>query len=388
MLRHSLTGLSMQSNKKIFYLINTFSVGGAENHLLTLVTALVKLQIFEVHVAFFDEASYSAKSLKCEFSSLQGVTLHNVGNISRFRVPNLLKLFAILRRVKPDIIHTLLFKADLFGFGVGKLLGVRRFVCTINDNEIFAHHRNRNVFRIFEKLMNYVYSRYDAVIVISNAIAKTVNEKFPLVNTDKLKLIYYGTTIGVPKFDGRKYLLDKLGVDDSEFIIGCIGRIDKNKRQDLLISAFLKLPCESTSLALVGHDDYGLALNLKNGIAEHNKKAKIHLLGFDENIPEILNGLDLLVCCSTNEGLGLIVIEGMLSRVPIIVSNSGAYVELIDKSCGYIFSNGDPDSLAKAIQSFQDDKEVGVKIERAYNRAKENFTIEKMLEETVRVYSE
>lgn len=376
----------MSKVKKVLYIINTLSVGGAENHLLQVVKELNKSN-FSVTVCYFEEYARSAKSLVNSFVGIEGVKLNKIGVFPYTRIPNFIKLLSFLRNNKFDIIHTLLFKADLFGFFANRFTHKSKIICTINDHELFAHHRSRIIFFLFEKLMNKVYSCFDTLIVISKAIQQTVAIKFPSVPENKIKLIYYGIDQPKRHFAYDSYLKSKYGLSNDTKLIGCVGRIDYNKRQDLLIEAFLNANLKDCYLVLVGHDDYGLCNKLLSKISDCSLRDRIIYHGFDSNIADILKSLDLLVCCSENEGLGLIVIESMFMETLVLAANSGAYLELIEDSYnGLLFESGSATDLACKIKLALELPYSSKLVENGKNIAESNFTANSMIKNITKVY--
>ena len=335
--------------KKILFVVNTFSVGGVENHLLSVCRNLDK-DNFDIHVAFFREESDSADSLSPAFTAISNVTVHDLRIHSFFNVLSILRFFFFIRRNSFDVVQTLLFRADLLGILFSRLNRVPVIIASIHDASIFAHHRPKLFFSVAHFLMNYVYSLATNIIVISENIKSYFISTFPMPDIEKITIIYYGSDVPACTLP-TPTIRSHFGYSGSDIILGSIGRIDQNKGQDILVDAFINAYQHNNNLRLIiaGHDDYGFASQLKLRINESGLSDKINFLGFRSDVGNLFSLMDIFVIPSLNEGLGLVVIEAMLSGKPVIASNSGALPELVRPTTGLLFSMGSSRSLSDKI---------------------------------------
>ena len=83
--------------------------------------------------------------------------------------------------------------------------------------------------------------------------------------------------------------------------------------------------------------------------------------------------------------MGQVVVEAMLARVPVIVSDAGGLPEVVGKTC-CVVPRGEPEALAQAIE--QGLSEWRYDCSAAEQRARELFSVGRMVEKTLAVYSE
>ncbi|MBU2530407.1 MAG: glycosyltransferase, partial [Elusimicrobia bacterium] len=114
-----------------------------------------------------------------------------------------------------------------------------------------------------------------------------------------------------------------------------------------------------------------------------------HLIGYQNNSYQVLSALDLFVLSSKEEGLGSVLIDAMNAKLPIVATNAGGIMDIIeDKKNGLIAEKENPEALAKAQLNLMEDEDLRkILSEEAYKR-RINFSSEKMAAATVKIYEE
>lgn len=183
------------------------------------------------------------------------------------------ELYRLLRRINPDVVHTHFAKAsEIFS----------RLNIFLKFPHVATKHNPRKG-RIFNTLNN--------VIAVSEAVAKSVAHK-------NVQVIHNGI-----KREKVSYCKD-----NDVFTICAIGRLDKIKGFDLLISAVNELDFDF-HLNIVGDGDE--RNSLQQMITNMDLCEKVNLLGFRTDIPDLLAASDLQVMCSHSEGFSLAMIEAI-----------------------------------------------------------------------------
>lgn len=152
-----------------------------------------------------------------------------------------------------------------------------------------------------------IFNRVKNVIAVSKSVAKSIK--------NQSKVIYFGIK---PKILEPKR--------PEIFTISAIGRLDKIKGFDILIKEVAKLKFD---FRLNIYGDGKEKENLQNLINELNLQNRVKLLGFCENIPQILANSHLQVISSLKEGLGIVLIEGLLYSNITISSDIGDSMEIL-----------------------------------------------------------
>jgi len=125
-------------------------------------------------------------------------------------------------------------------------------------------------------------------------------------------------------------------------------------------------------------------------VQENGMDERVHFLGSRDDIPAILASLDLFVFSSLHEGGSppIAVIEAMLKRVPVIISDIAPHIEYSSKAdVSVLFKTGDETDLAVKVNSMLSDRDrMSRSAERAYTYANENFTAVARLERFRKLY--
>jgi glycosyltransferase involved in cell wall biosynthesis len=114
----------------------------------------------------------------------------------------------------------------------------------------------------------------------------------------------------------------------------------------------------------------------------------VRFLGARDDVPELLASFDVFAFPSLFEGLCLAVIEAQAAGVPVVATPVGGIREtVVDRETGLLVPTGDPPALAAAIRRLLEDRPAAEAMAaEARRRICERFSIERMLEETLRLY--
>jgi glycosyltransferase involved in cell wall biosynthesis len=143
---------------------------------------------------------------------------------------------------------------------------------------------------------------------------------------------------------------EALGVGAGEFVIGAVGRLEPQKRFDLLIDAFSRLHRERPHLRLLIAGDGSLRADLQARIDATGLAASARLTGHTEDVAGFHHALDLFVQSSDYEGTPNAVLEAMAFETPLVATSAGGTAELVtDGVHGLVLLPGDERALSSAI---------------------------------------
>lgn len=278
----------------------------------------------------------------------------------------LFKLNYALARLSPDIVHV---HNDKTMGMVLKRKGVK-YVGTV-------HCIGLNIPNIH---------KWDKIFAISNAVKEDIKQRY---NRDAT-IVYNG--VKPDSFEKKQNISDSGKI----FKIIQVGRLDHAvKGQDITINAVSRLR-EKYGIDNVSVDFFGSGPSLEwlqELVKECNLENCISISGSvdREKLCTILKEYDLLIQPSRNEGFGLTVVEGMAAKVPVLVSRNDGPIEVIDNGrYGAYFENGDVDDCARRIMEMMThyNQYYDLAQNEAYQRAVNDFDIEKTTERYIRVYAE
>lgn len=368
---------------RVLHLINTFSVGGAENHLLSLVGNLPRDR-FDVTVAFFKEEAQEARSLVPDFRAL-GVSVVDLRAPRWTSVAGMVRLHRLLRRGDFDLVHTHLFRADILGPPLARLNRVPAVVTTVHNTERFFRNP------VVKRMMRMANRRVDRVIAISNAVKQSLVADVGLP-AEKIRVVYYGIeprSESEAAWSARAALRGRLGIPADAFVIGTVGRLAKQKGHRYLIEAFAEVYRRHPEawLLLVGHDDEGLRPALEALAGRLGVRDRVLLPGYVDGKTAVA-AMDLFVLPSLWEGFGLVLLEAMLAGLPVVATNVAAVPEVVrDGETGLLVPPADTEKLAQAMADLLSSPEKRIVMgQRGQQRVVEHFSVQKMVDETVELY--
>ncbi|MFQ5884702.1 MAG: glycosyltransferase family 4 protein [Thermoplasmata archaeon] len=258
-------------------------------------------------------------------------------------------------------------------------------LCTLHGQMSRSVKERRGVFYgySYDKLESYSLRRVDHVIAVDNATLNQFVTKYPFLS-EKSSLIPVGIDIDAWKPRDRLVSRKRLGFADRERIALYVGRLEKEKRIDLLIESIPSITGrENCSLVVVG--DGTLRKNLET-LSERTAPGRVRFVGFQptQAVRELMGASDVFCLASDFESGPLVVLESLASGTPVVSTDVGRVREFMpDSSTGRIVTQ-DTEAFANAVVEVLriERQEMSTKcVERA-----RNFSFQKTFEESVRVY--
>lgn len=172
----------------------------------------------------------------------------------------------------------------------------------------------------------------------------------------------------------RKAILRQYGLDPQKITFVFVGRVDGEKRLDVIIQAIHKLQRADIQLAIVGQ---GMAEKKYQGLVyELNLQEQVHFTGFiaGDELPRFINCADLFVMPSEAELLSIATLEAMACAKPILASNALALPELVaEGKNGYLFPAGDVSAAARLMKTLIDQRKLWPEMGKAsLNKARQH----------------
>lgn len=328
-------------------------IGGSERHLLTLLPALAAKGV-DVHFVGLDMpgADPFYEELSVPFERLT----------RPWRLP------WALRRFKPDLVHTHLVHADVYG----ALTTTAPIVSTKHNPDPFRLGPWRHVERMLAR-------RARRIVAISEAVRRFSVDEVGLP-AEKLELVYYGLD-ELPRPWGPNPLLELVeGVP----LLLCVGRLVVQKGIDTAIRSLPRIP-EATLIVLGDGPGRAALLRLAN---ELGVGGRVLMPGRVGDIAAIYRRADVVVHPARWEGFGLAMLEAMLAEKPVVATEAGSAPELVvDGETGVIVPPSDPPGMAAAVNIILGEPDLARSYgARGLARARAEFSVEKMTQRTLAVY--
>jgi glycosyltransferase involved in cell wall biosynthesis len=191
--------------------------------------------------------------------------------------------------------------------------------------------------------------------------------------------------------DAAPTFREEFGLGDRP-LVACVGRLVPAKGQHVLLEAAKRVAAEvpEARFVIVGGRSAGYERRLRRMCVRLGLQDTVVFTGERRDIPRVLAGSDILVQPSFEEALGLSVIEGMASGLPVIASRVGGIPEVVTHGVtGLLVAPGNADGLADAVRRLISDRELRLRMgESGRERALGEFNLDAMVDQLVSVYEE
>ena len=149
----------------------------------------------------------------------------------------------------------------------------------------------------------------------------------------------------------REYAREKLNLDPTAFIFGCIGRLVPVKGHIVLIEAFSHIQTKypNVQVAIIGEGRSRSTLEM--AIEKFGLQKNVHLLGSHSDALQYIRAFDTFVMPSLSEGLPLSLLEGMSGHLPVIGSDIDSLRSILEDCGGRIFEDQNVEALTKTLEN-------------------------------------
>lgn len=287
------------------------------------------------------------------------------------------RLAATIEQFAPNIIHAHTSHAHALALRVGKRLDA----CVVSTRRVdFAIGKNYFSRRKYKAAGQHF-------IAISEAVRRVLIDGG--VDPARIDIVHSGVPAIAPdEIVPRDEVRESLGIAPDEIAIVNIGALTDHKGQRWLIDAaprvLERLP--RARIHIVGEGKLRDAL--ENRIRELGVERCVIIHGWVEDVRKKLTGFDLFVSSSHLEGLGTVILDAMLARLPVVAAAAGGVTDVvIDGETGRLVPVKDGEALAEgivaAVMGETKSREMAA---NAFERTKQNFSARSMAEGTLEVY--
>lgn len=312
---------------------------------------------------------------------------------SGVRVPDpvrVVRLALLMREFRPDVVQTWLAHADLLGGIAARLARVPRVVWGIHNSTLDPVRTRRTTQWTVAACARLSRSIPDVIVSVSRA-ARDVHVAAGY-DASKFVLIPNGFDLARyrPDPEARREVRAELGLPPDAVAIGLPARYDPQKDHANFVRAAARLAARrpATRFVLCGLDTGEDNAELVALLAEHRLRDRFHLLGRREDMPRVLNALDVASLSSAfGEAFPLAIGEAMACGVPAVVTDVGDCGHLLGDT-GRVVPPRDPAALAGAWEALVD---LGAEGRRALGlaareRVAANFALPRIAERYAALY--
>ena len=361
---------------KIAHVINSLNRGGAESHLLELVTAQVNAGL-DVDVIVIGEDIPEILSINKELTNICR-KIYRLKGPRMFNVFSYIKLRKIIKENSYKVVHSHQPRSDYMIYLLKRYFFTDNFfkwVVSIHGkyDSYLDNNFKKNFKLYFFKKLVFSWSSADEVIVISEEV-KTWLEN----HTKKLNPHVINYWISLKEFSSVS--------QNTPLNIGFLGRLNKNKGIEDLVDSLNDINLDF--YLVIGGFGSQQYINYLKQKMNKNLRNRSSFLGYVEDQSKFFEGIDLFVFPSYSEGLGLVLLEAMSYQKICITRNVEPMNQFINDENGYLFNNNEElkNCVMQASNDITNESIFNKKIENT-KKALERYDIKNVFPKILEVYN-
>jgi len=394
----------MMRRVRILRIIARLNVGGPARHVVWLTEALNNAEFETILVTGMVPPGEDDMST---FANEHGVTPTIVHEMSREISPRdvvaVWKIFRLMRRFRPDVVHTHTAKAGFAGRLATLLYNAtvprarRAFTVHTFHGHIFHGYYGRAKTALFLAIERVLArTATDRILVLSEQQWTEIHRVFRVGRAGQFRIVPLGLDLEAIR-GGTRQLRADLGIRDDEFVVAIVGRLTAIKNHEMFLRAASMLDDQFGRFVIFGEGNDRVALERLAG--DLGIAGRVIFAGTRE-ARDIYASADVVALTSKNEGTPLTLIEAMANGLPIVSTAVGGVVDLLgaveSSSDGYdirerglTVASGDAAAFGRALHRVRDDAPLrGRQGAAAQERVEESYSKERLIADIIALYRE
>jgi glycosyltransferase involved in cell wall biosynthesis len=358
-------------------------MGGSERHLLTLLPALVERGV-EVRLLVLGAGSFRRFLDEALGSRIDTRVISAGPDLNPVMAR---KIAREIREFRPDLLHTHLIHADVYGYIGARLAGVPR-VSSIHS--VHSFYRKEPIRTIARRAGRPAIR----TIAISEHVARYVDE-IGLARRDRIRTVPYGVDVAGWQVGPTERAAARrgYGVTDDALVLGIASNLIPGKGHATLLDAFAIVRRDLPRARLLIAGDGPLRSELGLRVRSLGLTDAVDFLGYVQDTRIFMGACDVVVFpthSSLGEGFGLAALEAGASGKPVVASRMGPLPEIVaDGANGFLVAPQDVAELATAVVKLGGDAVLRAEMGAAgRDRARRMFSVDQMVGRTIAVYAE
>ena len=303
-----------------------------------------------------------------------------------------LRLARLIRRERPDILHTHTAKAGTVGRVAALLAGRRAPPIVVHT---FHGHVLRGYFgplrsRLFRLLERWLAARTTALIAVSPQVRDDL-VSLGVAKPERFAVIRLGIELDQRVAGGQNGRLESrryLGIPTDRFAVGWIGRMTAVKRTDDVLVAFKRLRDDGVDAVLCMVGDGPDREQLERRAHELGVVRDTLFLGYQEDVAPFYAAFDALVLPSSNEGTPVSAIEALAAGRPVVATRVGGVPDVVQEGeDGFLVEPGATDELADRLAQLARDPALRERMGRVgRERVLPRYAVDRLVDDVDRLY--
>jgi glycosyltransferase involved in cell wall biosynthesis len=359
---------------RVLQISSARSFGGGEKHLVDLTKSLIE-RGHDVFVAVRPRSPLIER--------LDGVNIFTVPLRNSFDILSASQLKRIICEHEIEIVHAHL----------GRDCPLASFAVRNTNAKLII---TRHVLFPLSRLHRFALSNVSRVVAVSKAVEKNLLEQ-KIFQKEKIRVVHNGILKcgDLPPLLHSKAESGDLSPRSKSFLVGTVGELNQLKGHEEFIraAALLVKKIDNIQFVIVGKDNSKKKKNAKRfeRLCEDLKiQSRVKFIDWIEPLKDFLSSLDVFVSASRSESFGLAILEAMNCGVAVVATKTEGACEIIEnEKTGLLVEVDDVEAISDAVESLLKDELKRKAFGNAARRVvRERFSLEKMIDETEKVYQE
>ena len=384
---------NIEDRIKILRIIGRLNVGGPAIHVVNLTAGLDPNRYLSLLVAGSEN---EAEGSMLDFALAHGVKPTVIPEIvTAFSLAPrdgkaLWKLYWLMRKERPHIVHTHTAKAGFLGRLAARMAGVPVVVHTFHGHVLHGYYGpvKNEVLRRVEQSLAWLCDR---LVTVSEQVKNDL-VGYGIAKAEKISVVSLGFDLD-PFLNSHAHQGEfrrEMGLSEEHKLIGIVGRLFAIKNHALFLKSAALIVAREPAARFVVVGDGVLRPALENQAQDLGIADRVLFTGWRRDLPRICADLNVLVVSSDNEGTPVSAIEAMAAGCPVVATRVGGLPDLIeDQKTGCLVPPRDAEALASAVldllQSPHTARELG---RNAQESVRQRFTVRRLLADMDHLYSQ
>jgi glycosyltransferase involved in cell wall biosynthesis len=378
---------------KILRVIARLSIGGPAIHVVLLTAGLDRKR--------FESLLVSGRENPGEGSMLDYALSHGVQpiiipeivgefSLGPQELRALVRLYRLMRRERPHIVHTHTAKAGFVGRLAARLARVPAVVHTFHGHILHGYYspRKTQLLRGMERILTRLTNH---IIAVSEQVRQDL-VTYGVAPAEKILVVPLGLELE-PFLDGsqsRGAFRRELNLNGGERLVGIVGRLFPIKNHRLFLDAAALMARQERVARFVIVGDGVLRPEMEQYAHALDIADRVVFTSWRRDLPRIYADLDVLAVTSNNEGTPVSAIEAMAAGCPVVATRVGGLPDLIsDGETGYLVPPGDAQAVSAAMLRLLREPEMARRMGQAARAlVRERFAAQRLVSDMERLYPE
>ncbi|MEN3294754.1 MAG: hypothetical protein V7642_4007 [Burkholderiales bacterium] len=326
----------------ILHVITGLEVGGAEMALYRLILEFRGSQYTHTVIALTSEGGMRPHFVE---SGIKLIVL----DVRRSPISQILRLYRLVRALRPDIVHTWMYHADFFGGLAARIAGIRNVIWGLRTTDVDGGCARATA--LVRRLCASLSRRVPHTIV---CVAEAARRSHSLIGYDTARMVVIGngfdlSVLTSSQFE-RSQLRAQCGFDADDIVLGTLGRFNLDKDHANFVQAAGQLARRHDRLRflMVGKDLDRGNTDLMRWIDATGYADRFVLLGERADAAVCLSAMDIFCLSSRTEAFPNVVGEAMALGLPCVATDVGD-VAVLMADTGVLVPKANPDALAQGV---------------------------------------